>query len=61
MLARDVDLHLPVPVSSAKDKRTLRVECYSKESKEDDLLGWGEVDITETLKTGEFDGEYSSS
>ena len=33
------------------------MQCYAKESREDDLLGEGTVDIEETLKTYEFDGE----
>jgi hypothetical protein len=34
---------------------------FSQEKKEDELLGEGTVDITETLKSGEFDGEPSFS
>ncbi len=38
--------------------RKLEVSCYSQEPRPlvDELLGTGVVDLTETLKTGEFDG-----
>jgi len=38
--------------------RKLEVSCWAKEPKTDDILGQGTVDITETLRTGEFDGLY---
>ena len=57
-MTRDQDLHVTVPVSESKGARTLKVSCFAKEPKEDDLIGAGEVDITEILKTGEFDGTY---
>lgn len=53
-----MDLHVPVPASSSKETRTLKVSCFSKEPKEDELIGAGEVDITETLQAGEFDGVF---
>lgn len=56
VVVRDVDLHLAVSLSTSKDTRTLKVSCFSKEPKEDDLVGAGEVDITDVLETGEFDG-----
>lgn len=37
--------------------RTLEVSCWAKEPRDDDLLGKGTLDISETLRTGEFDGE----
>lgn len=55
-----MDLHIPVPASSSKETRTLKVSCFSKEPKEDELIGAGEVDITETLQAGEFDGVFHS-
>ena len=36
--------------------RKLEVACYSQEPKTEDLLGRATVDISDTLKTGEFDG-----
>ena len=36
--------------------RKLEVACYSQEPKTEDLLGRASVDISNTLKTGEFDG-----
>ena len=36
--------------------RKLEVACYCQEPKTEDLLGRATVDISNTLKTGEFDG-----
>lgn len=36
--------------------RMLEVACYSQEPKSEILLGKAIVDISDTLKTGEFDG-----
>ena len=36
--------------------RKLEVACYCQEPKTEDLLGRATVDISDTLKTGEFDG-----
>lgn len=38
------------------NNRKLEVACYAQEHKREDLLGNATVDITDTLKTGEFDG-----
>lgn len=38
----------------------MKVSCYAKEPKEDDLIGVGEIDISETLESGEFDGPLLS-
>ena len=54
----DEELRFPVYESSKKKARTLEVVCWSKEARADEIVGKGEVDITETLKTGEFDGMY---
>jgi hypothetical protein len=57
----DAELRFPV-LNSATDKyRKFEVACYAKENRSDDLLGNGTVDITETLKTGEFDGRCMPS
>ena len=37
----------------------MKVSCFAKEPSKDDLIGAGELDITETLRTGEFDGEQN--
>ena len=58
IISRDEDIHLPVHVNPSKSNRTLTLQCFAKESREDDLLGEGTVDIEETLKTCEFDGEH---
>ncbi|GAK67877.1 uncharacterized protein PAN0_023c6107 [Moesziomyces antarcticus] len=46
--------------SSATDKlkggkKVLKVACYADDSKEPEFIGDGIVDLTDTLKTGEFD------
>ncbi|EJD07090.1 uncharacterized protein FOMMEDRAFT_77011, partial [Fomitiporia mediterranea MF3/22] len=51
----DQDLHVKVLEADTKKNRIMKVSCYAKEPKGDDLIGSGEVDITETLSTGEFD------
>ncbi|KAG5652767.1 hypothetical protein H0H81_003705 [Sphagnurus paluster] len=46
-------------MKDSQDKfRKLEVACFAKEHKSDDILGRGSVDITDTLKTGEFDGTF---
>lgn len=40
--------------------RKLEVACYCQEPKTEDLLGRATVDISDTLKTGEFDGVCST-
>lgn len=52
----DEEIRISVPKDSSEKNRTLEASCWAKEHKADDLLGQGKVDITETLKTGEFDG-----
>ena len=52
----DDELRFPVMKTATGKFRQLEVTCFAKESKSDDSLGSGTLDITETLKTGEFDG-----
>ena len=56
-----MELRFPVLKNAAENHRKLEVACYCKEHKSEDILGNGSVDITETLKTGEFDGRYRPS
>ncbi|KAK7454428.1 hypothetical protein VKT23_011184 [Stygiomarasmius scandens] len=53
----DEEIRFPVMKNSAPKHRVLEVSCWSKEHKEEDdvLLGEGKADMTDTLKTGEFD------
>lgn len=37
--------------------KILKVSCYADDARDPELIGEGQVDLTETLKTGEFDGE----
>jgi Ca2+-dependent lipid-binding protein len=52
----DEEIRISVPKDSSEKNRSLEVSCWAKERKTDDLLGQGKVDISETLRTGEFDG-----
>ena len=52
----DEELRFPIMKNSATKYRKLQAQCWSKEHRDDDMLGEGSLDITETLKTGEFDG-----
>ncbi|KAH7925481.1 hypothetical protein BV22DRAFT_995360, partial [Leucogyrophana mollusca] len=52
----DDELRFPVLVDPSEKNRTIEVSCWKEEPRgEDKLLGQGKVDISETLKTGEFD------
>ncbi|TRM55233.1 hypothetical protein BD626DRAFT_543417 [Schizophyllum amplum] len=51
----DDELRFPVMKDTSDKFRKLEVTCFSKESKSDDSLGSGILDITDTLKSGEFD------
>lgn|SRR5712671_151089 len=52
----DCELRFPISRDPSKTNRTLTVSVFSKEKKDDELLGEADVDITDTLKSGEFDG-----
>ena len=52
----DEELRFPIVKTANDETRKLEVVIYSKEPRQDDLVGKGSVDITETLRTGEFDG-----
>jgi Ca2+-dependent lipid-binding protein len=41
--------------SRSKSSKSLRVMCYADDSKEPEFIGEGIVDLTDTLKSGEFD------
>ena len=52
----DVELRFPISRDPSKSNRTLIISVFSEEKKDDELLGEGTIDITDTLKSGEFDG-----
>ncbi|KAK0535288.1 hypothetical protein OC834_001581 [Tilletia horrida] len=59
-LARDAATTGSVSASSAKPKlkpvkKVLKVTCYADDQREPEFIGEGIVDLTETLKSGEFD------
>lgn len=53
----DAELRFPVMRGVSDKTRKLEISCFAKEPRSDDILGRGVVDISETLKTGEFDGK----
>jgi Ca2+-dependent lipid-binding protein len=55
----DDEIRVPVMKGESEKERKLQVSCWAKESRTDELLASGSVDISETLKTGEFDGKLS--
>ncbi|KAJ3834987.1 hypothetical protein F5878DRAFT_664279 [Lentinula raphanica] len=52
----DAELRFPVMKSTTNKFRELEVSCYAKEHRDDTLLGEAKVDMSTTLKSGEFDG-----
>ncbi len=52
----DVELRFPISRDPSTSNRTLMVSVFSEEKKDDELLGEASLDITDTLKSGEFDG-----
>ncbi|KAG7089905.1 hypothetical protein E1B28_011538 [Marasmius oreades] len=51
----DEEIRFPIMKNQSTKYRKLETQCWSKEHRDDDLLGEGSVDISDTLKTGEFD------
>ncbi|KAJ4495203.1 hypothetical protein C8J55DRAFT_446974 [Lentinula edodes] len=51
----DSELRFSVKKGTAKKYRELEVSCFAKEHRDDTLLGEARVDMTPTLKSGEFD------
>lgn len=57
----DDEFRFPVIKHLAPKFRDLKVSCFAKEHRNDDLIGEGTLDITETLRTGKYDGAHSAS
>ncbi|KAI0267703.1 C2 domain-containing protein, partial [Gloeopeniophorella convolvens] len=51
----DAELRFPIPRDASKSTRTLDVKVFSEERRDDQLLGEASVDISDILKSGEFD------
>ncbi|KAF8896587.1 hypothetical protein BD779DRAFT_1496727 [Infundibulicybe gibba] len=51
----DEEIRFSIMKDASDKHRKLDVACFAKEPRSDDLLGKGQVDISETLRTGEFD------
>jgi Ca2+-dependent lipid-binding protein len=54
----DAEFRFPVYASKNDSSRKLEVTGWRVESKGDEEIGKGQVDISDTLKSGEFDGEF---
>ncbi|CCM01411.1 uncharacterized protein FIBRA_03462 [Fibroporia radiculosa] len=54
----DEELRFPIFRSTSQEDRTLEISCWRKEPGADEIIGKGKVDISETLRTGEFDGKF---
>jgi len=54
-----MEVRYPIMKSTKSKHRKLEVACYSDEPRPlpDQLLGKAVVDLSDTLKSGEFDGE----
>ncbi|KIM40485.1 hypothetical protein M413DRAFT_445935 [Hebeloma cylindrosporum] len=51
----DGEVRFTIMKNATAKYRKLEVSCYAQEPRSEDLLGKGIVDISETLRTGEFD------
>lgn len=58
----DAEVRFPILKNTKAKYRKLEVSCYAQEPRPlvDQLLGTCVVDLTEMLKTGEFDGMSST-
>ena len=54
----DSEFRFPVYAAKSDSARQLEVACWRAEPREDEEIGKGKVDISDTLRTGEFDGEF---
>ena len=52
----DEELRFPISTDTSDKARTLQASCWSVEPRGDESVGEGQMDISETLQTGEFDG-----
>ncbi|KAI0694599.1 hypothetical protein BC835DRAFT_1348940 [Cytidiella melzeri] len=51
----DEEIRLNVNELSSTTAKMLEIACWSKEPRQDAMIGKGELDISDTLRTGEFD------
>lgn len=62
----DVDANATIKAGSSASaakkakgtNKALKVTCYADDKNEPEFIGEGIIDLTETLKSGEFDGEW---
>ena len=53
----DDEMRFAVMKDTNAKTRTIEVSCWSQEPKTVEIMGKGTLDISETLRIGEFDGE----
>lgn len=54
----DAEFRFPVFATKSDSSRQLEVACWRAEPRGDEEIGKGKIDISDTLRTGEFDGEF---
>jgi Ca2+-dependent lipid-binding protein len=53
----DAEFRFPITEGKEEKHRTLEIVCFRKEPRKDEEIGKGKLNISSTIKTGEFDGE----
>ena len=54
----DAEFRFQIYATADDSSKQLEVACWRAESGGDEEIGKGKVDISDTLRTGEFDGEF---
>jgi Ca2+-dependent lipid-binding protein len=54
----DAEVRYPIMKDKGEKYRMMEISCWADEPRDDVLLGKATLDITETLRTGEFDGLF---
>jgi Ca2+-dependent lipid-binding protein len=52
----DAEFRFPIHEEQDEKHRTMEIICSRKEPRRDEEIGKGKLDVSKTLKTGEFDG-----
>jgi hypothetical protein len=52
----DAELRFKIPKEATDEARRIEVSCWASGRRKNDLLGKAMVDISQTLRKGEFDG-----
>ena len=57
----DEELRFTLTDSTSASAKKMEIACWSKEARQDSVVGKGEIDVSNTLRTGEFDGKCAIS